>query len=278
MPYLIIRDGKTSHALKLDGASVVSLASAAARADLLSAVLLDAGVSCSEIDAPWLVPAARAVAASVGSQRQTGPGVCDVCRQERIKDGVTSAGNQRWRCPVPHNAKTANPSPRTRRRAKGARRGTTKAAFAKNPRCPGCDKPMNVTGRAKGVTYYKCKQGCPDRARGQGWSSVNLPSDANGKAAGNADASSVESFVRRRVAALNHHNSQNRDDIVQEILLAVESEEITRQDLHDDNVLRRYIRGVEAGEPNKFRDVSLDARGAGQNGDDAAPLVERLVG
>jgi hypothetical protein len=220
-----------------------------------------------------LVPAAAATKPTRDGASLVG-GVCGVCQQEKIKDGKSRNGRQRWRCPQPHNGQEV-------RGTRAARRGKSKKKsrrpignFADNPACPGGHGPMNITGRVKGVVYYACKKGCPPRERGAGWSTNNLPVPAPvASAANNGDASSVEPFIRRRVAALNHHNSQNRDDIVQEILLAVESKEISRQDLHDDNVLRRYIRSVEKQEPNRFRDVPLDAPPR----DGETPMVEKLA-
>lgn len=268
MRYLIVRDGKTEHVLKLGGESAFPVASGSKRVDLLSAILTDAGVLYSEIDAPWLaavpVVAGATKAARAKSKRQSGPGVCGFCHQQRIKDGVTSSGAQRWRCPVPHNAKTDNPSPRTRRRAAGPRRGTTKAAFLKNPQCPGGHGPMNITGRVKGVVYYQCKKGCPKPKRGEGWSSVNLPGDG-GK--------SLEAMVRKRVEACNGHDPQVRDDIVQEILLDIEAKKITFHEL-DNEAIRRYIRSQQRLGQNQHRDVSLDAPPR----DAEVPLVERLAG
>nr|AUN37471.1 hypothetical protein [uncultured bacterium] len=222
-------------------------------------MLREQGVTGSPVRCPAPV-VASAPAAPSRSRGSAKGGICGWCHQQRIKDGVTSTGAQRWRCPVPHNAKTNTPSPRTARRAKLGKHGGRD--FKRNPHCPGGHGPMNISGRAKGVTYYKCKKGCPDRGRGEGWSSVNLPPSAPVAPAANNGSEDVfvhEPFVRRRIAALNHHNSQNRDDIVQEVLLALQSNAITKQDLHDDNVLRGYIKSVQSQEPNRFRDVPLDA-------------------
>src|ERR1051326_517007 len=271
MKYLLVRDGKVEHLLGLADGGSRSIASSASRLDLYRALLGDAGLDVVEFDvalglvpSPVLEAAAKAVPARKAGAGSTEGGVCSWCHQQRIKDGVTSTGAQRWRCPVPHNVKTNNPSPRTRRRAGAPRRGTTKALFAKNPACPGGHGPMNIRGRAKGVTYYICKKGCPTPPTGQGWSSINLPGDG-GK--------SIEAMVRKRVEACNGHDPQVRDDIVQEILLDIESKKITFHEL-DNDAIRRYIRSQQRLGQDKFRDQSLDAPAR----DNETPLVEKLAG
>ena len=266
--YLIVRDGKIEHLLRLADGGARSLASSDKRLSLYEALVADAGFSVVHFDvatvsappiAQSLAAPARAGVVACLTRATSRPGKCQQCDRPRIRNGNMRGGAPRYSCPSQPQGTTLSGekarSRRSRRASKSAakRLGSTERniGFLNNPKCPRCNKPMNVTGRHEGVTYYKCKNGCPPRPRGEGWSSLNLPST-------DGQARSVETIVRKRVESCNHHDPTIRDDVVQEIMLDLESQKLSINDL-DNERIRGYIRSQQRLRSNPHRDISLDA-------------------
>lgn len=266
--YLIVRDGKIEHLLRLADGGASSLASSDKRLSLYEALVADAGFSVVHLDvaAVSAPPIAQSVAAPARAgvvacvtRATSRPGKCQQCDRPRIRNGNMRGGALRYSCPSQPQGTTLSGekvrSRRSRRASKSAakRLGSKERnlGFLNNPKCPSCNKPMNVTGRHEGVTYYKCKNGCPPRPRGEGWSSLNLPST-------DGQARSVEITVRKRVESCNHHDPTIRDDVVQEIMLDLESQKLSINDLNNERI-RGYIRSQQRLRSNPHRDISLDA-------------------
>jgi len=264
--YLIVRDGKFEHLLGLADLQSRLIASSASRLDLYAALVKDAGLPLVDLDCGGAVVTPTPTQTQARAQPESDGGVCGWCHQQRIKDGKLPDGRQRWRCPQPHNQRQEQRSARAVRRGSGKRVKRGGRDFAHNPNCPNCHKPLNITGRHKGVTYYKCKQGCPARGRGEGWSSLNLPST-------DGQARNVEAIVRKRVESCNHHDPAIRDDVIQEIMLDLESHKLSVNDL-DNERIRGYIRSQQRLRSNPHRDISIDA----PVGQSTKPLAEVIEG
>lgn len=242
--YLIVRVGTVEHLLGLADSQSRSIASSGSRLDIYDALLRDIGVELLQFDA------APAPTKQTIQAQNTEAGICGFCRQQRIKDGTTRDGRQRWRCPKPHNERQEVRSARAERRGKKFRRGGRD--FHKNPKCPTCQKPMHIAGGHRGVTYYKCKQGCAARGRGKGWSSLNLPTS-------DGSARDIYQKVEALVSSVNGYDPAIRADIVQEIMLDLELKKILLSEL-DRETVRRYVRSQQSLAQRKGRDVSLEAR------------------
>jgi len=266
--YLIVRDGKIEHLLRLADSGANSLASSDKRLSLYEALVADAGFSVVHLDvaavsappvAQPLAAPARAGGVACLTRATSHPGKCQQCGRARIRNGNMRGGAPRYSCPSqPQGTTLSGEKVRARRSQRTSKSGAKRlsfkernAGFLNNPKCPNCNKPMRVTGRHEGVTYYKCKNGCPRRPRGKGWSSLNLPST-------DGQARNVEMIVRKRVESCNHHDPAIRDDIVQEIMLDLESQKLSINDL-DNERIRGYIRSQQRLRSNSHRDISLDA-------------------
>jgi hypothetical protein len=267
--YLIVRDGKIEHLLRLADGSASSLASSDKPLSLYEALVADAGFSVVHLDVaavsapsvaaqPVAAPARAGVVACL-TRATSLPGKCQQCDRVRIRNGNMRGGAPRYSCPSQPQGTTLSGEKVRARRSRRASKSAAKrlgfkernAGFLNNPKCPNCNKQMNVTGRHGGVTYYKCKNGCPRRQRGEGWSSLNLPST-------DGQARNVEIIVRKRVESCNHHDPAIRDDVVQEIMLDLESQKLSINDL-DNERIRGYIRSQQRLRSNPHRDISLDA-------------------
>lgn len=142
--YVLVRDGKVEHLLNIMGATSRCVASSSQRQELLSALIIDAGLVLHEID----VPLARAIPAPAA-----------------VVPGTKTRSISR------HGAKRS----KTKRLGPVARM----KQFKKNPKCPSCNHPMHIAGHHRSVTYYKCKRGCPKPLRDEGYSSANLGGGAD---------------------------------------------------------------------------------------------------
>src|ERR1041384_3257193 len=130
MKYLIVRDGGVEHLLGLADSQSRAIASSASRLDLYAALVKDAGLSVVMLDAGGAVVTQKQKAAVADTEG----GVCGFCHQQRIKDGLTARGVQRWRCPQPHNQRQEARGARATRRGKRAKRHGGRD-FASNPKC-----------------------------------------------------------------------------------------------------------------------------------------------
>jgi hypothetical protein len=240
MKYLLVNDGKREYLLKLDGKTAAQVAVSRERAALYEALLADLGVDLFPAHATGATmfakpePLMAAPEPDAGDRRHP----CLKCSTPKVKDGKMSDGRQRWRCLTcwPRTGE----SKQTKSRRQGGRN------FHKNPKCDRCHKPMNVRGRHKENTYYKCRH-CPPLPRGQGRSSLTL------------DGDQLEKFVRAKVTKANGHDPQIRDDVVQEIVKDVLEKKLVPREL-DTETIRRYIRSQSRLSQNKHREVSTDAR------------------
>ena len=104
--YIIVRDGKIEHLLRIANGTARSIASSDKRLALYEALICDTGMSLVQID---VAPTVEVEAASnIGTVAHKGRGAdrsgnCGVCGASRVKDGKLRGGKQRWACPnQPH--------------------------------------------------------------------------------------------------------------------------------------------------------------------------------
>ena len=250
--YIIVRDGKNEHLLRIANGSARSIASSDKRLALYEALISDTGMLLVRIE---VAPTIEAEAASnFGTVAHNGRGTdrsgkCGICGALRVKDGKLRGGKQRWACPnQPHGVGRSG----KRMKTKGKRRSSARrqSAYEQNPTCPNCQVPLHIKGRHKEVTYYKClTPTCPPRPHREGWSSLNLPST-------DGQARDLQAAVRMRLETCN---PAVRDDVVQEIMLDLEMQKIKLDDLNNDRI-RGYIRSQQRLRSNPHRDVSIDAQ------------------
>ena len=204
--------------------------------------------------------------------RSLGP-YCQTHLRDKYKDGKTRGSKQKYRCPSCDRKEPAVTDPAqankgVRRRARGVRRGASNGAKAgvspwrsaqaasvaskvkKNPRCVKCGERLRISGRhrSKGgeaTTYYKCVNKCSQKKAEPDWVSWG--------------GEQLEAHFRKVVEGVNSHDPQIRDDIVHAMVAALLEGTRDFGELHDRNVIKKFIKSQARHSQDKHDLLPLDA-------------------
>ncbi|MGA9996694.1 MAG: hypothetical protein WBP93_14850 [Pyrinomonadaceae bacterium] len=197
---------------------------------------------------------------------------CQTHLRDKYKDGKTTGGKQKYRCPLcdrkePAIIDLAQANKGVRRRNGGGRRGASNGAKAggspwraaqaasvaskvkKNPKCVTCGERLRIYGHHKNkdgttTTYYKCINKCSQKAEPdwRSWSGEQL-----------------EEHFRKIVKGVNSHDPQICDDIAHAMVVALLEGTRDFGELHDRRVIKKYIKSQSRHSQDKHDLLPLDA-------------------
>jgi hypothetical protein len=172
--------------------------------------------------------------------------ICLIHQCEKRKNGKSKSGQQLWRCGICHGGKSQDIHKRTYARHT---KGYKHIPEGKRPCCVQCHRAMHSHGWYKGAIRRWFCTSCKIEV---------LASTPPKKAKPEDRGEALTAFVRERVARMNGHDPQLRDDIVQELVTDILAGKLKRKDVENKETIRRYTHSQERLRQNRHRDVSID--------------------
>lgn len=193
---------------------------------------------------------------------------CPAHLRDKYRDGKTRGGKQKYRCP---QCERKEPAAKTIIHAKkGAHRRDVQKhsdkngggwaiarakhvsnVVSKNPQCETCGEHLRVFSRYKNargatVTRWQCAVNSCQKSN-----KITTVEELSGE--------ELRRLVRAAVVKVNSHNSQQRDDIVQELIENFLARDYTLKQLLDPKEIREVIRGQADQYQDRYKRLSLDA-------------------